>query len=393
MNDNQPVPPAMPPQQPSLLRRLAPYLLYIVSVVAAALLGSQVGPPPPPPPPPLVLPLALSGADGGYTPTFGWIQDPEAIRANLDPLKTVQFDVTPAGRKFMAPGDTEMFLWRATRQAAGRNPTDTWYPNINQGSVGCCVGAGNKHAADISQAVQIVLLGKPGEWKPLSAEVIYGGSREVGGMLGGGDGSTGSAAANWQRQYGEVPMEKVGSVDLSVFSPQRARQYGASGISAELKEVAKQHPVQSTALVKTAGDVKAAVLQGYPVAVCSNQGFTMTRDQDGFARPQGSWPHCMCICGYRSAPREGFFILNSWGDSAHTGPVYPADMPVAGFWADSRTVGRMVAEGDSFALSNMVGFPARNVDWFVLVSAIRPALSFARLTGTADRRADFSLSP
>lgn len=392
MADALPVPPLPSTPPPSLLRRLAPYLLYIVSVVAAALLGSRGGTPPPPPPPVPLVP-AGGGADGGYTPTFGWIQDPEGIKANLDPLKTIQFDVTPAGRKLMAAGDAEMFLWRATRQAAGRNPTDTWYPNINQGSVGCCVGAGNKHAADISQAVQIVLLGKPGEWKPLSAEVIYGGSREVGGMLGGGDGSTGTAAANWQRQYGEVPMEKVGSVDLSVFSPQRARQYGASGISDELKQAAKQHPVQSTALVKTAADVKAAVLQGYPVAVCSNQGFTMTRDQDGFARPQGSWPHCMCICGYRSAPREGFFILNSWGDSAHTGPVYPADMPVAGFWADSRTVGRMVAEGDSFALSNMVGFPARNVDWFVSAPATWPALLSARLVGTADRRAGFSLSP
>jgi hypothetical protein len=75
----------------------------------------------------------------------------------------------------------------------------------------------------------------------------------------------------------------------------------------------------------------------------------------------------MAIIGVRGGARPGAFILNSWGNSAFTGPVYPSDAPVAGFWADSDIIERMVRQGDSFALSDMQGFPTRNVrpDWFL----------------------------
>jgi hypothetical protein len=44
-------------------------------------------------------------------------------------------------------------------------------------------------------------------------------------------------------------------------------------------------------------------------------------------------------------------------------------MPVAGFWADASVIDRMVKQGDSFALADVAGFPARKVlpDWFVEV--------------------------
>jgi hypothetical protein len=75
----------------------------------------------------------------------------------------------------------------------------------------------------------------------------------------------------------------------------------------------------------------------------------------------------MAIIGVRSGVNEGAFILNSWGDRAHTGPAWPGDMPVAGFWADAAVIDRMVRQGDSFALSNLQGFPARRVplNWFI----------------------------
>ena len=63
-------------------------------------------------------------------------------------------------------------------------------------------------------------------------------------------------------------------------------------------------------------------------------------------------------------PRPGAFILNSWGDTVHGGPVWPADAPVAGFWADKAVVERMLRTGEAYALSDMVGFPARRIDWF-----------------------------
>ena len=52
------------------------------------------------------------------------------------------------------------------------------------------------------------------------------------------------------------------------------------------------------------------------------------------------------------------------GDTAHRGPVWPADAPPAGFWIDSATVDRMVRQGDSYALADLQGFPTRRLDWF-----------------------------
>lgn len=299
-----------------------------------------------------------------FSHAFGWSGDKEVVAAAKNKLNPIEFAGTPAGKA--VTGDADVFLWQAVRKAAGKPLNDSWYPNIDQGPVGCCVGAGNKHAGDVAVAIHVI--NHPGfAWKPLSAEVIYGGSRvEIGrGQLGSQDGSVGAWAADWLVKYGMTPMEKYDSADLTTFSPARARAFGKSGVPADIENVAKEHPVKTAALVKTWADVNRAIQQGYPIAVCSSQGFTMTRDRDGFCRAQGVWPHCMAIIGVRGGSRPGAFILNSWGNNAHTGPVWPADAPVAGFWADANVVAKMVAEQDSYAFSDIAGFPSRDaVDWF-----------------------------
>lgn len=297
----------------------------------------------------------------------GWIDDPAERDATIRAAGIGDFSETPAGKAALGPvGD--VFLWQAVRKVAGAGKPANWYPNVNQKSVGCCVGCGGKHSADVTQAVQI-LNGIAAEWKPVSVEAIYGGSRvEVGGGRIRGDGSVGAWAADWMsRRGGLLPMEKYPNVDLTEFSPERAREWGRLGVPDDLEPLAKAHPVKSAALVRTWDDVVRSVTQGYAIMVCSNVGFDgMNRDRDGFIRPSGNWPHCMSIIGLRGGDRPGAFILNSWGDAAHRGPVWPADAPVAGFWVDAAVVGRMVGQGDSYALSDVTGFPARTVplDWF-----------------------------
>lgn len=304
-------------------------------------------------------------ATGEKRPTFGWVKDADVIAANLDPIITQQFANTPAGRAAM--GDEDVYLWRAVRKAAGKG--DDWYCNIDQRDVGCCVGAGWKHGADVCQAGQI-LSGAVFEFRPCSAEVIYGGSRvEVGKGQIRGDGSVGAWAANWCKNYGIVAMEKYDSADLTEFSPTRARQFGKTGVPADIEAAARLHPIRNTALVKSWQEVKKAIQQYFPVVVCSDQGFTMERDANGVCKPRGSWAHCMVIIAVRTLPdgRVQFFILNSWGNTAHSGPVSPPDAPPAGFWTDAAVIDDMVKQGDSFALSEAVGFPARRipVNWFV----------------------------
>lgn len=303
-------------------------------------------------------------------PATGWVLDPEQIAENLDPLKTLHFADTPAGKA--AKGDEDVFLYRLVRKAANR--AAPWYPNINQGSVGCCVGAASKHGSDAVQAGAIAQ-GARFDWKPVSAEVIYAGSRiDVGRGQIRGDGSLGRWACEYLRaKGGMVPMEKVGQYDLTTFSAARAREWGSRGVPAEVSAVAKQHPVSGAALVKSAADVERAIGQLYPVVVCSDVGFddasgrVGSRDAQGFIKPRGTWPHAMCFIGWRNGDRPGALCLNSWGDSAHGGPVWPEDAPRAAFWVDAAVVDRMVKQGDSFALSGVQGFPSRkvNVDWFV----------------------------
>lgn len=343
-------------------------VVALVATLLGAVLGIQIAPPQ------LVevekivhAPRPVEPPDELFVPTTGWVRDPDEIEKNLDATKTLHFAQTPAGRAVL--GDDDAYLWRAVRKAAKK--PEPWYPNINQGSVGSCVGAGFKHGADISQATAISA-GAQFEWKPISAEVIYAGSRvEVGGGRISGDGSIGAWAAKWVRERGGmVPMEIHGAHDLTQYSATRARQWGRSGVPDELEPLAKSHPIKGCALVTTAAEAKRSIQQGYPIAICSNQGFRMARDATGRCRPQGSWAHCMALAGYRSDKNgvsEGFYVLNSWGDSAHTGPVWPPDMPVAGFWADYSIVDRMLREGDSFALADVAGFPARkpSPDWFI----------------------------
>lgn len=290
-----------------------------------------------------------------YAPTQGWYKDESQIAANLDPLKTLQFAATPAGKAVL--GEEDVFLYRVVRKAAGQ--AAPWYPNVNQQSVGCCVGCGWKHGCDALQASAIAH-GAKFQWKPVSVEAIYGASRvEVGGGRISGDGSVGAWAKEAVGKIGLLPMEQVGAHDLSAFSPARAREWGRTGVPDELEPVAREHLVKSAALVRTAQDVKRAIQQGYPVPICSDQGFAMERDRDGFARAQGYWSHCMCVIGYRGGSRPGYLILNSWGDRAHTGPVWPADMPVAAFWIDEPVMDRIARQGDSFAISDVQGFPKR----------------------------------
>lgn len=395
-----PTPPDPTPATPTkfLDNPLVRHALQVAFTVGVSLLTLylstllKVPVPPLPPLPPLPDQSTADKVDvlDGTTPPpaptrgFGWVNDPEARQASAARFAVAMFADTPAGR--VARGSVpDTFLWRALRKAAGHG--EDWYPNINQLDVGDCVGCGYKHGGDVCEGVQVAANG--GEWKPLSVEVIYGLSRvDIGkGQMGNEDGSMGAWAQEAVRTIGTAAMQKYQGDDLSTFDTHKARTYGAKGVPADIKAEARNHPVKATALVKSWADVQKAVGQGYPVAVCSDVGFENpdgsagTRDKDGFCKARGNWPHCMCFIAVRGGSRPGAFCLNSWGDDAHRGPVWPADAPKAGFWVDSATVDRMAKQGDTYSLSDMTTFEARKLDWLIDARPVRP-----------DRRNPFELA-
>lgn len=298
----------------------------------------------------------------------GWLYDPDAVAAHLAAHNVPTFASTPAGFALLS-SDKDVYLWDAAKKVTG-----SVLPARNQGSVGSCVSFGTASAVEHLLCVQIAS-GRRGEYKDLAQEVIYGGSRvEVGGGKITGDGSIGAWAVEWVTRWGVVPRGVHGRHDLTSYSESRCRTWGRSGVPDDLEPLAKQSAVKGYALVTTFAEADRAIRQGYPVVVCSGQGFRMTRDADGFCAPSGTWYHCMAFIGTRGGNRPGLFCLNSWGSSAHTGPRFPPDAPPAGFWVDAKVADKMLGSWkDSFALSDAVGFPKREVlpDWFLAAPPAR----------------------
>jgi len=324
--------------------------------------------------PAVLAPVALpETAIGG----MGWVDDAEG-RAPVA-ATMAKFADTPAFKAFQGDEPKAVYLWEAYRKLFGVNP-----PERNQGQVGSCVGAGTTDANEKTLANQVVQ-GFGGEYRDIALEVIYAGSRvEIGGGKIRGDGSIGAWAAKFVTQYGIVPRGQVGRYDLSQYDEARCRAWGRSGVPDDLEPEAKKHPVGDAAAVRNWTEAKKALANGFGIAVCSNQGFTMRRDDRGICKPSGTWAHCMSLDGYHidADGREYGHITNSWGDNAHTGPVGWGNPNRAGFWTDSRTIDRMLGQGDSWAFSGVTGFEPRKIDWNVRRAEprpLKPALEFARL--------------
>jgi hypothetical protein len=131
----------------------------------------------------------------------------------------------------------------------------------------------------------------------------------------------------------------------------------------DLEPEARRYPVKTVSLVKSFDEARAALGNGYPVAVCSDQGFSMSRDAEGFCSPRGTWHHCMCFIGVTVGRRPGLCCVQSWGPQTPGGPIGIGDHPACAFWVEADVADRMLAQGDSWALSAFAGFPGRRLDW------------------------------
>lgn len=241
-----------------------------------------------------------------------------------------------------------ILLYQAFRDVLGGIPQ---YPAQE---IGDCVGVGHGHAVDLLQCVEIAL-GAPTDYRETSTEFIYAASRQVAGLLGRGDGSYGAAAVKALTEIGAVSREHTGKA----YSGQVARSWGHYGPPAALTEIAGNYRLGSAARVTTWAELTAAVSNGYPVTICSSQGFTETRDAQGFCLPRGRWDHCMVIVGLRF-DRPGACVLQSWGPHNPTGPT-ALGQPGYSFWADRSAVEGILRQGDSWALAKAPAFAPREL--------------------------------
>jgi hypothetical protein len=305
----------------------------------------------------------------GFT---GWVDDPAEVQRTVN-LITMRQGM-PAyfvlgGMSTQVAEDETVLFWEAEKKVLGKI-----LPSWNQGSVGSCVSFGYGRASQDLMLIEIAK-GEPEEWPgcEVATEPIYGGSRvEVGGGRISGDGSVGAWAAEWVRRWGILLRKVYGNYDLGKYSESRCRAWGQSGCPDDLEPIAKQHPVRTVGIVSNGDECWTAIGNGYPVPVCSGQGFT-SRLVDGFCEASGSWAHCMTIRGRFVHPQRGksFVIQNSWGGYLSGEPKTKdihgkeIELPEGCFSTTANVVDRMMRARDSFALSGLDGFPARRLDWII----------------------------
>lgn len=294
---------------------------------------------------------------------FGYVPDTpanEAFIASL-PFPTL----AAAGPSLVLDDKREVFLYESLIKAM---------PEWKRGAqgIGSCVGWGWSLAVDLLAATEVMLKREPESFGGRTLEAsVYAFSRvEARGRSRAGmsDGSYGGAAAKAVKDWGTLHYGRDYKGErFDSYSAQREKTWGNTGVPDNLEPFAKEHRVGEVTLVDSFDAAAKAIQNGYPVAVCSGQGFTMKRDSQGFCSPRGSWAHCMCLAGVRW-DRPGLLCINSWGNS-NSGPHYPQTMPssvqACSFWIDARTVDGMLRGRDSYALSSYEGFPPRRIErWF-----------------------------
>jgi hypothetical protein len=278
----------------------------------------------------------------------GWVPDhPDRlpIAASMGPT------FAQAAPRLMAAAPAgDILLYRAwLDQNGGKEP-----PYKAQ-TIGDCVSHGHGHANDLLQCVEASLNGSDIAYRETDTEFLYGAGRKAGNMLGWQDGCYGSAMVKAMTTVGMVAREMLGPD--GEYSGKRAKDWGYHGPPAELEKKAADFKLGNAALVQTWDELLAAIGNGYPVTVCSNQGFTMTRNSEGLCEAQGHWGHCMHLCGIIG---DTAVIAQSWGPNVPSGPTVQ-DMPSFTFRARRNVVERMLAAGDSWALSKSPAFARRDL--------------------------------
>lgn len=278
----------------------------------------------------------------------GWINDQAAVKQVLATLPYPLFSSAAPNLKGSGDGKTVLIYkaWLDVNKEYISYPAQT---------IGDCVSQSWSHAVDLLACVEIAIGREAEEFKQTATEFVYGTCRvDIGGQRGSySDGAVGAWAAKAVSTIGTVSRDETGPYD-----GRRAKEWGAKGVPADLKAKAASHRVKTVSLVRSASEASDSLSNGHPVVVCSDQGFTMERDQNGFCRPRGTWNHAMLVAGVRADATPGFLIVQSWGDDVPSGPR-TLDQPSYSFWITPDVMDRMLGQGDSFALSAFDGYPGR----------------------------------
>lgn len=290
----------------------------------------------------------------------GWTPDYDEIDRLVSDLEFKSFGEAAPHLTDDGIGETNL-LYRALVNVRGSWPR---YVQL----IGDCVGMGFSRAVMILSAVEILSGERELYAGDIPSEDIYAGARiEIGrGQLGNSDGAVGAWAAEYIKQYGTLLRKVYGSIDLRQYDGNRARNWGNRGVPDELEQYSREHTVGLYTPINSYEEARSAINNGYPIAVCSSQGFRDIRDTLGYGIPNGKWMHCMVFCGCHDGSKPALVCDNtSWPESWISGPKpeWAEDMPEGMFPVHAEIADRMLRQGDSYAISNFNGYKKRKVQF------------------------------
>lgn len=306
--------------------------------------------------------------DFGAMPRFSW----------GEPMEKAAHEAVSNLRKFAIQGksadDTDradlFAFWRAEEVKAALGFE---YPGIHQ-LTGSCVGAGFGNVAFTTSIIEVLRLKQPELITIPFWLFTYGRGRFRGGMRSPGEGSSGSVMAEAALKDGIVEATRAGlpqfknsdglvwgsNIEIS-WSDGDAKQ------SLDLLPFAQKHLFKSVAKLKSADEVRQAIINGYSVTEASMYGFSPRVEGEGadallLGRRGPRWAHQMSIQSYRKHPKFGpvYWCHNQWGLNAHGKD--PWGGPAGGVWILEQDVDWFIRDGDEcFAYSQFDGFPAQDI--------------------------------
>lgn len=322
--------------------------------------------------------------DGNWQtqPLLGFIRRRDRTQAQNDEHNRIM----AALPKFHVPGfrDTgtqnNVRLFDAWKHPSVVQDVGFVFPRFHQ-LTGSCIGAGGGQALFTLIAVQRLLAKDPTKAFIPFWPFDYGRCRYNEGDRGKGEGAMGSSFASTIVKEGVIDASSQGlpqfaNNDGLVLTSAEEMDWsdGGSSLVENYLAAAKVHPVGAAAPCQNAGDIKAAILNGYPVTfACDNYiGHGAVQGSGADAAVLGRWDghggHQQSIHAYWDNPTLGplYWAQNNWPGSTY--PTDPAGGPVCGVWVKEADVeAAFKLDAEVFALSHLTWFPAQpNVlNWLI----------------------------
>lgn len=241
--------------------------------------------------------------------------------------------------------------------------------------IGDCVSHGEEGANE-DTIIAAQAGGQEVEWKgELATEAKYGLSRcEVAKWWNSyEDGSTGTYGVMASRDWGSLLRKKYANIDLSTYSADLAKKWGAKGLPDDLEPEAKLHVIKGFTLVTSFEQMQDMLANGSGVNVASNRGFRMKYDGRGCFLPSGSWSHQMRFrgCLILKGNQPIGVCQNSWANvpEMNQQPTFELEDgrtikgPKGSFGVYPDTVNEMLRAKESYARSASQGFERIQLKW------------------------------